>query len=140
MSCGVCFSDCFEPLGLPFNDAKRLIKASSYLGPGFEPWFGDMRIGDESLTWCAAETSTQQFLQFDLISSHRITEITVSGKTADPTFSQPLNDSWVSRYKLQYGEKMGDWKYYEYSGIIVVMLIILFCMIFISRSQSLRFS
>ncbi|XP_031575508.1 uncharacterized protein LOC116309071 [Actinia tenebrosa] len=111
--------ECFGPVELSLNDAKRLMKASSYLGLGFEPWYGDMRIGDDSLTWCAADTSTQQFLQFDLIFSHRITEISVSGRTADLDTFQQLNDSWVSRYRLQYREEMGDWKYYEYSGTIV---------------------
>jgi hypothetical protein len=96
------------------------MKASSHLGLGFEPWYGDMRIGDDTQTWCAADTSTKQFLQFDLIGLHRVTKISVSGRTTDFNMSY-LNDSWVSNYKLQYSiTEIDAWQYYEHFGTIVV--------------------
>lgn len=78
--------------------------ASSYLGPGFEPWRASILSSSKQDGWCA-DDSTPQYLQIDLGSVHHVTGILTRGLTAGIV----KENAWVEKYTVQYSVLGGIW-------------------------------
>lgn len=94
---------CKSNLSFSLKEAKNGgYTASSFLGPGYEPWRASMLSSSKQHGWCAENSSTQ-YLQIDLGILHHVTGVLTRGITAGAA----ERDAWVEQYRIQYSV-LGD--------------------------------
>ena len=76
--------------------------ASSFMGPGFDPWHASIVNSSRQHGWCADDTKTQ-YLQIDLGTLHHVTGVVTRGVAAGIV----EEDAWVEKYRIQYSV-LGD--------------------------------
>ncbi|CAH1240852.1 EDIL3 [Branchiostoma lanceolatum] len=101
-----CFTACGKPFGMisgAIPDGS--ICASSYLGPGHQPYRGRLNGVAGAGAWTAKTNTIGQWLQVDLGETERVTGTIVQG-------SHYGNAHWVTSYKLQHSADGTIWTPY----------------------------
>jgi len=94
---------CVNSLDFSLKEAKRGgYTASSFMGPGFDPWRASIISSSKQHGWCADDSKTQ-YLQIDLGTLHHVTGVATWGITAGIV----EEDAWVEKYRIQYSV-LGD--------------------------------
>lgn len=97
--------DCKESLAASLDEVKNgVYTASSFLGPGFEPWRASLLNSSKQHGWCV-DDSSPQFLQINLETLHHVTGVATRGL---PAGIAPKR-SWIEEYTIQYSELGHVW-------------------------------
>lgn len=78
--------------------------ASSFIGPGFDPWRASIISSSRQHGWCADDSKTQ-YLQIDLGTLHHVTGVVTRGLSAGIV----EEDAWIEKYRIQYGVLRDAW-------------------------------
>ncbi|XP_048585280.1 uncharacterized protein LOC5502169 isoform X2 [Nematostella vectensis] len=110
--------DCMDEIPLyEYGPRTTEMTASSYFGPGFEPYLGSSRHASELHGWCAGSDVGQQFLQYSFKVANKITGITTEGLITSP---HDGNASWVSRFRVEYSLDGRTWSNYTERGQVKI--------------------
>ena len=73
-------SACFYPFGIEDGlILHKAVTASSYRGPGFEPFRGRLNDMSGNGSWCGAVNDKESFLQIDLGGRFQVSMIAIQG-------------------------------------------------------------
>lgn len=92
-------------MGFSLKEAKKGgYTASSFIGPGFDPWRASIISSSRQHGWCADDSKTQ-YLQIDLGTLHHVTGVVTRGLSAGIV----EEDAWIEKYRIQYGVLEDAW-------------------------------
>ena len=91
--------------------------ASTFLGPGYQPWLA--RLFNPDGAWCSATNDEHQFLQIQFAQIRLIRELRIQGSVA--------MKAWVKAYKLEYSEYGETWATYDNLGQVTNVTTMILC-------------
>ncbi|XP_022785985.1 uncharacterized protein LOC111326284 [Stylophora pistillata] len=108
-------TDCKNNLSFSLKEAKNGgYTASSFLGPGFEPWRGSILTSSKQHGWCAENSSTPDYLQIDLRVLNRVTGVLTRGIVAGVL----EKEAWVKQYTVQHSILGDHWINHKEEGVV----------------------
>lgn len=89
------------------------MSASSYLGPGFQPWLA--RLLNPDGAWCSGKNDGSQYLQIYFSQVREIRQLRTQGSVSEK--------AWVKTYFIQHSQDGETWTNYTKSRQTVVRLV-----------------
>lgn len=89
------------------------MSASSYLGPGFQPWLA--RLLNPDGAWCSGKNDGSQYLQIHFSQVREIRQLRTQGSVSQK--------AWVKTYFIQHSQDGETWTNYTKSRQTVVRLV-----------------
>ena len=109
-----------QPLGMENNEIPNgEVTASSYYGPGYEPWqarLNNIQKSGSTGSWSAYQNAIGQYLQIDLGKKRVVNKIATQGSPSTVYFQ------WVTSYKL-FSSDGAKWKEYQNNGVVKVNVV-----------------
>lgn len=108
---------CKNDLSFSLKEAKNGgYTASSFLGPGFEPWRASILSSSKQHGWCAENSSASEYLQIDLGILHQVTGVLTGGIVAGVL----EKEAWVEQYTIQYSILGDHWIDHKEEDVVKV--------------------
>lgn len=104
-------AECTNDLGAGTGQLpNKGMTATSYLGPGYQPWLA--RLFNPDGAWCSARNDGSQYLQVQFAQIREIRQLRTQGSVA--------KNSWVTKYSIEYSENGEKWTNYSRLGKVEV--------------------